>query len=190
MAAVTSAVVAAGGLALSAAQYVKQRGDLNKAEEAGAKAAQNLVSIKTENKLKGLQVPKLGTELAQQSKDRGVKQSMDVLQQQGPEGAFQVSNIVDASNTQDLKIAAGIEQREADLDKLIAQQDQTIETDQANIERELEMARLTGAGEARAAAEEGSRAAASDIASGVGGLGTSLYAARGLYDDTGAQIVI
>ena len=55
------------------------------------------------------------------------------------------------------------------------------------LEADLE-ARLTGAGEARAQALEGSRAAAEDIATGVGGLGTSLYAAQGLYNLDGSQI--
>ena len=87
MAAVTSAVVAAGGLALSATQYVQQRKQLNDAEEAASKYAQDFLNVETQNKLKALQVPKLGTELAQQAKDRGVKESMDVVQQQGPLGS-------------------------------------------------------------------------------------------------------
>ena len=46
MAAVTSAVVAAGGLALSAAQYVKQRGDLNKLAEEPEKRRKNILKQK------------------------------------------------------------------------------------------------------------------------------------------------
>ena len=190
MAAVTSVVVAAGGLALSGMQYIKQRQDMNEAEEAASQAAQNFLATKTENKLKGLQVPKLGTELAQQAKDRGVKQTMDVLQQQGPEGAFQVTDIVDASNTQDLKIAANIQDEEAKLNKLIATQDQEIETQRTQDIKDLEAARLEGAGLARKQALEGSQQAASDFASGVGGLGTSLYAQQDLYNPDGSQIIV
>lgn len=190
MAAVTSVILAAGGLALSATQYVQQRGALNDAEEAASKYAQDFLNVETVNKLKGLQVPKLGTELAQQGKDRTVQTAMDTVGQTGVGALGQVTNIVDASNTQDLKIAAGIEKEEARINEMIAKGDQSIEDTRAADEKKLAMARITGAGKARAAAEEGMRGASEQFAEGVGGLGTSLYAAKGLYDEKGAQIIV
>tara|TARA_R110000751_G_scaffold7210_2_gene29804 strand:+ start:1222 stop:1794 length:573 start_codon:yes stop_codon:yes gene_type:complete len=190
MAAVTSTILAAGGLALSGIQYVQQRKALNDAEDAASTYAQDFLNIETVNKLKGLQVPKLGTELAQQAKDRTVKETMDRVGETGVGALGQTTNIVDASNTQDLKIAAGIEKEEARINEMIAKGDQSIEDTRAGDEKKLAMARITGAGEAAAAATEGSRSAAEQFGQGVGGVGTSLYAAKGLYDEKGAQIIL
>ena len=188
MAAVTSAVVAAGGLALSGMQYIKQRQDMNEAEAASEQAAQDFSSIEYINARKGQQVATLGTKLAQQEQARAVNESMKVIQQQGPEGAFQVTDVVDASNTANLKLAAGLDKEQARINELIAKQEQKNIDQKSKDQRDLAEARLTGAGEARAQALEGSRAAAEDIATGVGGLGTSLYAAQGLYNLDGSQI--
>ncbi len=188
MAAVTSAVVAAGGLALSARQYIAQEEDLKDAEAASTQYAQEFLNVEETNKLKALQVPKLATEIKMQEKGRAMTAGLENLKQQGATGGHTTTDLVQASNEQDLKIAADIEKEESRINELIAKQDQTIEGQRAEDEKKLAMARITGAGQAASELREGMTASATDLATGVGGLGTSLYAAQGLYNLDGSQI--
>ena len=188
MAAVTSAVVAAGGLALSARQYIQQENALQDTQDASTQFAQEFLNVEATNKLKALQVPKLATELQMQEKGRAMTAGLENLQQQGATGAHTTTDLVQASNEQDLKIAADIQKEEARINELIAKQDQNIEDTRAADEKSLAMMRVKGAGEAASELREGMRDSATDIASGVGGLGTSLYAAQGLYNLDGSQI--
>jgi hypothetical protein len=107
MAAVTSTLVALGGIGVSAAQAIKSKSLIKKAERASEKAKQQLKQIKEVNAFKALQVPTLGLEMAQQQQSQREAQMVEALQGVGAEGVIGgIGNVAAAGNEQDMALAA------------------------------------------------------------------------------------
>ena len=83
MAAVTSTLVALGGVGLSAAQAIKANKDMRQAARASDLSKQQLKQIKETNPFKAVQTPMLGFELAQQQQSQREAQMVGALQGTG-----------------------------------------------------------------------------------------------------------
>lgn len=107
MAAVTSTLVALGGIGVSAAQAIKSQQQMKQATQASNLAKQQLKQIKETNPFKALQVPTLGLEMAQQQQSQREAQMVGALQGVGAEGVIGgIGNVAAAGNEQDLALAA------------------------------------------------------------------------------------
>lgn len=127
MAAVTGTIVALGGLGVSAAQAIGQNKAMKKAEAASLKASQDLKSISEQNAFKQLQVPTLGTQLAQQSQAQREAQAVNMLQGAGAEGVIGgVGQLAVAGEQSDLQNAARLDELKFERDALQAQAQQGI----------------------------------------------------------------
>lgn len=161
MAAITAAVIAAGGAAYSIIQGANAKAE---AEQAAGKAAQSLAQMQEADKFRNLQVPTLGLEMAQQNVQARQAQQLQGLQDIGASG---VLGGLTALNTQgraeDLALSAQAQQAQYARDLAQAENAQSVE--QRNMARQtsLEQQRLTGA---QAAAAYGQQ----QINSGIQGL--------------------
>jgi hypothetical protein len=154
MAAVTSTIVALGGLGLSAAQAINSQKRMNDASKAAAGAVNELKAIKEFNAFKQVQVPTLGFNLAQESKAQGTAQALQSLQGAGAEGVIGgVGNVVQAGNEQDLQLAAQAQEAQFKRDAMQAEAEQGIQSRKAERDFSLGAYQLEGAQAARAAAE-------------------------------------
>jgi hypothetical protein len=107
MAAVTSTLVALGGIGVSAAQAIKSQSQMKEATQASNLAKQQLKQIKETNPFKALQVPTLGLDLAQQQQSQREAQMVGALQGVGAEGVIGgIGNVAAAGNEQDMALAA------------------------------------------------------------------------------------
>lgn len=161
MAAITAAVIAAGGAAYNIIQGANAKAE---AQAAAGKAAQSIAQMQEADKFKNLQVPTLGLEMAQQNVQARQAQQLQGLQDIGAAG---VLGGLTALNTQgraeDLALAAQAQEAQYARDLYQAQNAQGVE--QRNLARQaaLEQQRLTGA---QAAAAYGQQ----QINSGIQGL--------------------
>lgn len=107
MAAVTSTIVALGGLGLSAAQAIKANKDMGIAQKASQKASNELKNIKEQNQFKAVQVPTLGFDLAQQASSQRDIQALNAIQGAGPEAVIgAVGQVSQAGVNEDLQLAS------------------------------------------------------------------------------------
>jgi len=107
MAAVTSTLVALGGIGVSAAQAIKSQSQMKEATQASNLAKQQLKQIKETNPFKALQVPTLGLDMAKQQQSQRETQMIGALQGLGAEGVIGgIGNIAAAGNEQDMALAA------------------------------------------------------------------------------------
>ena len=104
MAAVTSTIVAIGGLALSAGQMVKANKDGQIADEAAKLAAASIKNTTQENAFEALQAPDVKS-LAEQANLQAQANTVNALQDMGPEGAAQVVNAGQAARQGNLQAA-------------------------------------------------------------------------------------
>jgi S-formylglutathione hydrolase FrmB len=154
MPAVTSTIVALGGIGLSAAQAIKGQQQMQQASKAAAQAASELKNIKEVNPFKQVQVPTLGFNLAQQSKAQGTAQALQSLQGAGAEGVIGgVGNIVQAGNEQDLQLADLGQEAQFKRDAMQAELESGIQARKAERDFSIGAYQLEGAQAARAAAQ-------------------------------------
>jgi hypothetical protein len=158
MAAVTGTIVALGGLGVSAVQAVKQNKEMKKASEASKQASTALRSIKEQNAFKQLQVPTLGTELAQQSGAQREAQAMNMLQGAGAEGVIGGVGQLAMGNT-DLQNAARLDDLKFQRDSMEAEAGQGIESRRSVREFNIGMGEKADAELRRAEAEANKNAA-------------------------------
>jgi hypothetical protein len=178
MAAVTGTIVALGGLGVSAVQAVKQNKEMKKAAEASKQASTALRSIKEQNAFKQLQVPTLGTELAQQSGAQREAQAMNMLQGAGAEGVIGgVGQLAMAGGNTDLENAARLDDLKFQRDSMEAEAGQGIESRRSVREFNIGMGEKSDAELRRAQAEANRNAA---IESAVGFAGSALTSASKL----------
>jgi len=117
MAAVTSTLVALGGIGVSAAQAIKSNQQMKQAASAADQAKAQLKQIKETNPFKAVQVPTLGMELAQQQQSQREAQMVGALQGTGAEGVIGgIGNVAAAGNEQDLALAAQANQAQYNRD--------------------------------------------------------------------------
>jgi len=178
MPAVTSTIVALGGIGLSAAQAIKGQQQMQQASKAAAQAASDLKAIKEINPFKQVQVPTLGFNLAQQSKAQGTAQALQSFQGAGAEGVIGgVGNVVQAGNEQDLQLAAQAQDAQFKRDAMQAEAESGIQSRKAERDFSIGAYQLEGAQAARAAAQAQRDSA---IAGMFGSAGSALTSASGL----------
>jgi hypothetical protein len=88
MAAVTSTVVALGGIGLSAVNAIKAGKDKKRADDAAIKAEQAMRNVKEQNIMKQTQVPTLGFDLAQEAQAQRDVSQIAALQGAGAAGVI------------------------------------------------------------------------------------------------------
>lgn len=169
MAAVTGTIVALGGLGVSAAQAIGQNKAMKKAEAASKQATKELKSITEQNAFKQLQVPTLGTQLAQQSQAQREVQAMNMFQEAGAEGVIGgIGQLAVAGEQSDLQNAARLDDLKYERDAMQAQAQQGI--NQRKQERDFNIAFGEKAdAEYRRAQAEANRNAAIEGAVGFAG---------------------
>lgn len=132
MAAVTSTLVALGGVGLSAAQAIKANKDMKQAASAADLAKQQLKQIKETNPFKAVQTPMLGFELAQQQQSQREAQMVNALQGTGAEGVIGgIGSVAQAGNEQDLQLAAQANQAQYARDMAQAEAESGIQARKA-----------------------------------------------------------
>jgi hypothetical protein len=184
MPAVTSTIVALGGIGLSAAQAIKGQQQMQQASKAAAQAASELKGIKEINPFKQVQVPTLGFNLAQESKAQGTAQALQSLQGAGAEGVIGgVGNIVQAGNEQDLQLAAQAQEAQFKRDAMQAEAESGIQSRKAERDFSIGAYQLEGAQAARAAAQTQRDSAIAGMFGSAGQALTSGSELVGLYSD-------
>lgn len=184
MAAVTGTIVALGGMGVSAAQAIKQNQAMKKADAASQKASQELKAIKEQNAFKQLQVPTLGTQLAQQSQAQRDVQAINMLQGAGAEGVIGgVGQLALAGEQGDLQNAARLDEMKYQRDAMQAQAQQGINASEAERKFYIGMGEKQDA-EYRRAIAEANRNAAIEGIFGFAAQGLkSASKLKGLYGD-------
>jgi ribosomal protein S13 len=132
MAAVTSTLVALGGVGLSAAQAIKANKDMRQAARASDLSKQQLKQIKETNPFKAVQTPMLGFELAQEQQNQRTAQLAQMATGLGAEGAIgAIGQLAQAGNEQDMQLAAQANQTQFQRDMAQAEAQQGIEARKA-----------------------------------------------------------
>jgi len=158
MAAVTSTILALGGLGLSAAQAVKANKDKQAASSAANLAAATIKNTTQQNAFKALQAPDIKSLAEQQSIQTQATQTQ-ALQEMGGAGAAMITGAGTAARETGLQAAQAQGQVNFQRDAMEAQAGQAINAQQYKTETELEMARLQGAQNASLDADTAKNAA-------------------------------
>lgn len=175
MAAVTSTLVALGGVGLSAAQAIKANKDMKQAASAADLAKNQLKQIKETNPFKAVQTPMLGFELAQQQQSQREAQMVGALEGAGAEGIIGgIGQVAQVGNEQDMQLAAQANQTQFQRDMAQAEAQQGIEARKAERdwmagigEVQMQNAIRTQSEKNRNAAIEGAFSSLSTAASGA-----------------------
>jgi hypothetical protein len=182
MAAVTSTLVALGGVGLSAAQAIKANKDMKKASSQYGMAQNQLKQIKETNQFKGVQVPKLGFELAQQGQDQQTQQAIAALQGTGAEGIIGgIGQLVGAGNEAYLQQAAQANQTQFQRDMAQAEAGQGIEARRAEREYNIGAQEAMDANMRRAQSESNRNQAIGSAFSALGTAAGGVDKMIGLY---------
>ena len=182
MAAVTSTLVALGGVGLSAAQAIKANKDMKKAASQYGMAVNNMKQIKEVNQFKGVQVPRMGFELAQQGQDQQTQQAIAALQGTGAEGVIGgIGALVGAGNEAYLGLAAQANQAQYQRDLAQAEAGQGIEARRAEREYNIGANDAIDASMRRSQAESNRNAAIGSAFSALGTAAGSIDDMVGLY---------
>ena len=154
MAAITSTVVALGGVGVSAIQAIKAGNDQKKADAAALQAEQAMRNVREENVMKQVQVPTLGYDLAQEAQAQRDVSQIAALQGAGAAGVIGgIGKVAQAGAAADLQLAAKADQAQYQRDLAVAQAGQGIEQRRATREFNIEGAALAGAQRASQEAE-------------------------------------
>ena len=154
MAAVTSTIIALGGVGLSVAQAVKAGKEKKAADAAALKADKAMRAVKEENVMKRVQVPTLGYDLAQQGQAQRDVSAISALQGAGAAGVIGgIGKVAQTGAAADLQLAAQAERAQSQRDMAVAQTAQGIEGRRAQREFGIESNALAGAQQASAAAQ-------------------------------------
>ena len=182
MAAVTSTLVALGGVGLSAAQAIKANKDMKKASSQYGMAMNNMKQIKEVNQFKGVQVPRMGFELAQQGQDQQTQQAIAALQGTGAEGIIGgIGQLVGAGNEAYLQQAAQANQAEYQRDMAQAEAGQGIEARRGEREYNIGAQEAMDANMRRAQSESNRNAAIGSAFSALGTAAGGIDKMVGLY---------
>ncbi len=168
MAAVTSTVVALGGVGVSAIQAIKAGKDKKKADAAALQAEQAMRNVKEENVMKQAQVPTLGYDLAQEAQAQRDISQISALQGAGAAGVIGgIGKVAQAGAAADLQLAAKADQQQYQRDLAVAQAGQGIEQRRVTREFGIEQGVLAGAQRASQEAQLRKQQAAQGIFSGL-----------------------
>lgn len=185
MAAVTSTVVALGGVGLSVGQAIKANKDQKKADAAALQAEQAMRNVREENVMKQVQVPTLGYDLAQEAQAQRDVSQIAALQGAGAAGVIGgIGKVAQAGAAADLQLAAAAGQQQYQRDLAVAQAGQGIEQRRATREFATEQAALAGAQAASQEAQLRKQQAAQGIFSGLlGAAGSAQLAGQAMGMD-------
>lgn len=184
MPAVTSTIVALGGVGLSAAQAIKANKDMKKAASQYGMAMNQMKQIKETNQFKGVQVPRLGFELAQQGQDQQTQQAIAALQGTGAEGIIGgIGQLVGAGNEAYLGMAAQANQAQYQRDMAQAEAGQGIEARRAEREYNIGAQDAWSASTQRAQAQENKNAAITGAFESLGAAAGGIDKMVGLYGE-------
>lgn len=165
------------GAGANAVQAFQAQKNMRKAQEAAQKAYQEMKAIKEINPFKQVQVPTLGSQLAQQSLDRATMGALSTLQSTGAEGAIGgVGNVLQANIGQGLENAAMLNEAQFKRDAMQAEAEAGIQA------RKAERDWMLGAQQAQSAELRRAEAQANRNES-VMGIAGSLTGAAGLMGD-------
>jgi hypothetical protein len=182
MAAVTSTLVALGGVGLSAAQAIKANKDMKKASSQYGLALNNMKQIKEVNQFKGVQVPRMGFELAQQGQDQQTQQGIAALQGVGAEAVIGgIGQLVGAGNEAYLQQAAMANKAESDIALETAAAGQGIEARRAEREYNIGINDAMDASMRRAQSESNRNQAIGSAFSALGTAAGGIDKMVGLY---------
>lgn len=169
MAAVTSTIVALGGVGLSAIDAIKAGKDKKKADAAAMQAENAMRNVKEQNMMKQVQVPTLGYDLAQEAQSQRDVSMITALQGAGAAGVIGgIGKVAQAGADADLKLAAAAGQQQYQRDLAVGQTEQGIEGRRAGREFGIEKDKLTGAQAASQEAQLKKQQAYQGIFSGIG----------------------
>jgi hypothetical protein len=180
MAAITSTVLAVGGLGLSAAQAVKANKDKQSAVAAAAKAAAAVKAVDQQNAFKSLQAPDVKSMMEQRNLQSQAL-TVGALQEMGTEGAAQIANVYGETRESNLEATETQSKLNYQRDLAEAGAQQRINEQQAATERNLELMRLEGAQGAVAQAEANRNAAIQGMFGATSGIVEGLGKAVSLY---------
>lgn len=182
MAAVTGTIVALGGLGVSVAQAVGQNKAMKKADAASKQATKELKAINEQNAFKQLQVPTLGTQLAQQSQAQRESQAVNMLQGAGAEGVIGgVGQLAVAGEEGDLKNAARLDELKFERDAMQSQAQQGINSRKQQRDFEIGFGEKADAELRRAQAEKNKNQAIENAFGFAGGALSSASELANLY---------
>ena len=182
MAAVTGTIIALGGLGVSVAQAVGQNKAMKKADAASKQATKELKAINEQNAFKQLQVPTLGTQLAQQSQAQRESQAVNMLQGAGAEGVIGgVGQLAVAGEEGDLKNAARLDELKFERDAMQSQAQQGINSRKQQRDFDIGFGEKADAEFRRAQAEANKNAAIQGAFGFAGGALESASKIKGLY---------
>lgn len=169
MAAVTSTIVALGGLGLSAAQAIKANKDMKIAGKASQDASKQLRSIKEQNAFKNVQVPTLGFDLAQEAGAQRDAQALNAIQGAGAAGVIGgVGQLAQVGQQGDLALAASAQEAQYNRDLQQANAGQGIEARRGEREFNIGMGEKQDAESQRAQAQLRKTAAINSMAKSAG----------------------
>jgi hypothetical protein len=188
MAAVTSTIVALGGLGLSAAQAIKANKDMKIASKASQDASNQLKSIKEQNAFKNVQVPTLGFDLAQEAGAQRDAQALNAIQGAGAAGVIGgVGQLAQVGLQGDLQLAASAQDAQYNRDLQQANAEQGIEARRGEREFNIGMGEKQDAELRRAQAQSRKTAAINSMATSAGsaltGIGGILDKDKPTLDD-------
>ncbi len=187
MAAVTSTLVALGGIGVSAAQAIKSNQQMKQAETAANQAKAQLKQIKETNPFKAVQVPTLGMELAQQQQAQREAQMIGALQGTGAEGVIGgIGNVAAAGNEQDLALAAQANQAQYNRDMAQAEAELGIGARQAERDWMAGIGEIQQQNMMRAQAQANKNAAIEGALGFAGSLAGNIDDMVGLYRKSGS----
>lgn len=182
MPAVTSTIIALGGVGLSTAQAIKANKDMKKASSQYGMAMNQMKQIKETNPFKGVQVPRMGFELAQQGQDQQTQQAISALQGTGAEGIIGgIGQLVSAGNEAYLGMAAQANQTQFQRDMAQAEAQQGIEARRADREYNIGAQEAMDANMRRAQSESNRNAAIGSAFSALGTAAGGIDKMTGLY---------
>jgi hypothetical protein len=188
MAAITSTIIAGVGAAANAVQAYKSYQDKKDADEAAAKATRELKALTEKNELAGVQVPRMGYDLAQQNLAQQQQSQLSALQGAGMEALLGgVPQLAQVGSEQGLKIGAGLQEAEYERDMAVAQNAQGIEGRRVGRLADLEESRLQGA---QMASAQSSMNMQNAIAGGISAIGQGAQdyiAQKDLYNQNAAE---
>jgi hypothetical protein len=149
----TASLVLAGlGMAGNAVQAVKASKQQKQAQDAAKQAAANLRNIEETNYMAGLQTPDISKlEFDQQARNQA--QTVQALQEMGPEGAAQASGVVGAANEAALRTSQQQALLESNTQQQILGAEQDIEKGRVRREGAIGLMELEGAQTAAADAQ-------------------------------------
>ena len=174
MAAVTSTIVALGGLGLSAAQTFKANKDVKTFSKASQDASNQLKGIKEQNAFKNVQVPTLGFDLAQQAGAQSDAQALNAIQGSGAAGVIGATGqLAQAGLQRDLGLAASADEAQYNRDLQQANAGQGIEARRAEREYNIGMTEKQDAELQRAQAAKRKAAAIQGMFTSAGSALTS-----------------